>query len=98
MPISKNWSRASDAHVKSNVPLKGGVYELKSFGDLVYIGKASNLQRRLLEHLGERTPNYYRYDTAGFLTSPGSMEKQHLSAYGSTKAETPRWNNRDPRS
>jgi len=97
MPVSKNWSRASDAHIKANVPSKGGIYELKAFGELVYIGQASNLQRRLIEHLNERNPNYYRYDTAGFLTSPSSMEKQHLTSYGSTEAETPPWNNRDPR-
>jgi excinuclease UvrABC nuclease subunit len=62
--------------VKSNAPAKGGVYELKSFGNLVYIGKASNLRRRLLEHLNERNPNYFRFKKAGFFKRPSSMEKK----------------------
>lgn len=97
MPISKNWSRADAQHIKANAPTKGGVYELKAFGDLVYIGKASNLRRRLLEHLNQRNPNYYRFETAGFFQRPGRMERQHLEAYGSTESETPPWNQRVPR-
>lgn len=97
MPIGKKWSRASARNVRSNIPTKGGVYELNAFGKLVYIGKASNLQRRLLEHLNKRSPNYYRYETAGFLTSTSRMEKDHLDRYGTTTAEIPPWNNRDPR-
>lgn len=97
MPISKKWSRASSRHVKSNVPTRGGVYELKAFGELVYIGKANDLQRRLLEHLNERNPNYYRYKKAGFLTRPSSMEKEHLTKYGNGKSQIPPWNERDPR-
>jgi hypothetical protein len=97
MPIGKKWSKATNRHISSNAPTKGGVYELKAFGNLVYIGKANNLQRRLLEHLDKRDPNYYRYETAGFLTSPSSMERDHLDAYGHTTAEMPSWNNRDPR-
>lgn len=97
MPISKNWSRASAQHIKSSAPTKGGVYELKAFGQLVYIGKASNLRRRLLRHLNDRNPNYYRFETAGFFQSPESMERSHLEAYGSTKSKTPPWNQRVPR-
>lgn len=97
MPIGKKWSRANSRHVKSNAPTRGGVYELKAFGELVYVGKASNLRRRLLEHLNERSPNYYRFQTAGLLSRPSSMEKEQLTAYGNTTAETPPWNNRDPR-
>jgi predicted GIY-YIG superfamily endonuclease len=97
VPISKNWSRASTRHIEENAPTEGGVYELKTFGKLVYVGKASNLQRRLLTHLNERNPNYYRYKKAGFLQRPGSMEKEHLTAYGATDAEIPPWNDHDPR-
>jgi excinuclease UvrABC nuclease subunit len=73
------------------------VYELKAFGELVYIGRASNLRRRLLEHLGERNPNYYRYETAGLFQRPSSLEKHHLNAYGNSVTEMPPWNSRDPR-
>jgi hypothetical protein len=70
---------------------------LKAFGELVYIGKASNLRRRLLEPLNERSPNYFRYETAGFLRRPSSMEKEHFTAYGNGKSQLPSWNERDPR-
>lgn len=97
MPIGKKWSQATAQHVKSNAPTESGIYELKAFGELVYIGKASNLRRRLYEHLNKRSPNFYRYETAGFLTSARSMEKDHLNRYGTTTTELPHWNDRDPR-
>lgn len=97
MPIPKNWSQGSKQHVQQNVPQKGGVYELRAFGELAYIGKASNLQRRLLTHLSERNPNYYRFETAGFLTRPAKMEKTHLNRYGQSQSEMPPWNSHDPR-
>lgn len=97
MPIKKNWSKATTRHVTANVPEKGGLYELRAFGELVYIGKAQNLRQRLLDHLNKRNPNYYRYKTAGFLQRPSSLEKQHLDRYGNTRAEMPPWNKRDPR-
>lgn len=97
MPISKNWSRAKAQHITTNVPEKKGVYELKAFGELVYIGRAQNLRDRLLTHLNERSPNYYRYKKAGLFQSPSRLEQQHLTAYGHTDAEMPPWNNRDPR-
>lgn len=97
MPIGKKWSTASLSNVQTNVPQKGGVYELKNFGELIYIGRASDLQGRLMDHLNQRNPNKYRFKTAGFLKSPSRLEENHLTTYGSTKAETPPWNNRDPR-
>lgn len=97
MPISKKWSKATKHRIQSNVPDSSGVYELKAFGELVYVGKASNLQNRLLEHLRSRDPNYYRYETAGFLQSPSKMEQNHLTTYGNSQQEMPPWNNRDPR-
>lgn len=95
MPISKKWSKATAQNIRSNVPESGGVYELKAFGELVYIGKSKNLQSRLLEHLRSRDPNYYRYKKSGFLQSPSSMEQNQLDAYSTT--EIPPWNDRDPR-
>lgn len=97
MPVSKKWSPATRAHIKANAPTSSGVYELKSFGELVYIGRARNLQSRLLEHLNQRNPNYYRFETAGFFSSAASMETEHLDSYGYTKSAMPKWNQRDPR-
>jgi excinuclease UvrABC nuclease subunit len=97
MPISKKWSKATERNVRTKVPNKKGVYELRSFGDLVYIGKAGDLQRRLLEHLTERDPNYYRYETGSLFSSPTRMEKKHLTQFGNSKTAMPSWNNRDPR-
>ncbi|WP_152039946.1 DUF7508 domain-containing protein [Salinigranum salinum] len=98
MPIQKKWSHATKEHVVSTVPEKGGVYELKSFGELVYIGKAnSNLRDRLLDHVEKRNPSHFRFKTAGFFGSPTRMERKHLLAYGDSDSETPPWNNRIPR-
>lgn len=98
MPIKKKWSRATKEQVVNSVPEKGGVYELKAFGELVYIGKAdSNLRSRLLDHVRQRSPNGFRFETAGFFSSPSRMERKHLTAYGSTDTELPSWNNRNPR-
>lgn len=97
MPISKKWSKATKHSIRRNVPESGGVYELKAFGELVYIGSSGNLQNRLLTHLEERNPNFYRYETAGLFTSPSSLEQKHLESYGSTKDEMPPWNERAPR-
>lgn len=96
MPIPKKWSRASKQRIARDVPESSGVYELKAFGKLVYVGKASNLRSRLLTHLRDRNPNYYRYETVGFLGSPSRLEGKHLRAYGSTEEEMPPWNQRVP--
>lgn len=90
MPISKKWSPATREHIVANAPTSGGVYELKSFGELVYIGRAGNLRNRLLTHLRERNPNYYRYNTAGFFSNPASMEANHLDAYGYSRDDLPK--------
>ncbi|WP_455448217.1 DUF7508 domain-containing protein [Natrinema thermotolerans] len=97
MPISKNWSRANRSHIEENAPTKSGIYELRSFGDLMYIGHASNIQRRLLEHLSERDPNYYRFKTAGWLSSSKKMEDEHLTRYEEKNGSLPPWNDNDTR-
>jgi len=97
MPIAKNWSRANSTHIKNNAPTKSGVYELKSFGKLKYIGHASNIQRRLLEHLSERDPNYYRFEAAGFFSSSKKMEDKHLTRYERKNGSLPPWNDNDTR-
>lgn len=98
MPIGKKWSTATASHVKRNVPERGGVYELKSFGELVYIGKASNLRSRPLEHLRARNPNGYRFEVAsGLFTSPKRLENKHLDGYENRHGGLPQWNQRDTR-
>lgn len=97
MPISKKWSRATSRHVRENALPKSGVYELKAFGELVYVGHAKDLQERLLDHLRARNPKYYRYDTAGLFQRPSRMEQNHIEAYGRKGDEIPPSNKRDPR-
>lgn len=99
MPLGKRWSRATGSHVQSNVPEKGGIYELKSFGELVYIGKAKrDLRGRLMDHLRNRDPNYYRYEVvSGFFNSPKKEEDNHLTRFEQKHGQLPKWNNRDTR-
>jgi len=97
MPIDGRFTNASVEKIKNRVPEKGGVYELKSFGDHVYIGKADNLQRRLLEHYRKKNPNGFRYKKAGFLQSPKKLEDKHLRKYIDRHGELPRWNSNDTR-
>lgn len=101
MPIRKNWSEATVGHVKANVPEKGGIYELKSFGELTYIGKSDNLRNRLLIHLSDKEPNAYRFETTSgwwiFGESPKQLEDEHLTAYGNTDEILPPWNSNDTR-
>lgn len=98
MPIDKKWSKATTSHIRENAPTSKGIYELKSFGNLVYIGMGENIQRRLLQHLSERDPNYYRFKKAGFFTSEKSLEDKHLTAYEDKHGRLPSWNDNDTRS
>ena len=99
MPIpNKNWAKANRSYVKRNVPEKKGIYELQSGGYLVYIGKAKNLRRRILEHLREKNPAKYRYKTAGLLSSHHKMEDKHLDRFEEKHGRLPAWNKNDTRS
>lgn len=99
MPIAKKWSTMKRSKITRTVPTTGGVYELTSFGQQrpLYIGSTDNLQRRLLEHLGETRPNRFRYKKAGFLQSPQSLEKNAFDKYEAKYGEIPPWNTQDPR-
>lgn len=99
MPIqNKRWSNATKDHITDTVPEKSGVYELRSFGNLVYIGKADNLRRRLLEHLNSKDPNKFRYETVtGFFSSAKSREDELLSRYEEKHGKLPPWNSNDTR-
>ena len=97
MPISKKWSRATRSNIEANVPNAAGVYELKCFGQLVYIGHSTNLRRRLVEHL-RREPNAYRYRRCGMMQSSKALEDRHLERYEDRHGELPPWNRNDTRS
>ncbi len=99
MPIhDKQWSDATKYHIKKNVPEKAGVYELRSFGELKYIGKAKNLRRRLREHLNDTNPNKYRFEiVTGFFSSAKSREDELLDWYEDKHGELPPWNSNDTR-
>lgn len=96
MPISKKWSKMSDSKIQDKAPVKSGVYELKNFGKLVYIGKAASLQERLAEHNREKDPNYFRFKTAGLLASHHRMERKHLQQFKNQEGKLPNWNQRMP--
>jgi len=96
---NKRWSSATRSHVKDIVREKPGVYELKSFGELKYIGMdGKNLQRQILEHLNEKNPNKFRYETVtGFFSSPKKREDELLDWYENRYSRLPPWNKNDTR-
>lgn len=97
MPINGRFAKATGENIKEQVPEKSGVYELKSFGNFVYIGKANNLQRRILEHNRKKDPNGFRYETAGLFKSAKSLEDKHLDRYEEKNGKLPPWNTADTR-
>jgi len=92
MPIHSPWRSANADHVSLNVPHEAGVYELKSFGNLVYIGQADDLKDALLDHLDTRSPNYYRFETPELLESPDDLYDRHLHRYEREHGGLPAWN------
>lgn len=97
MPIPKRWSTATRSKIEADVPPSPGVYELRCFGQLCYIGHSSNLQRRLLTHLSQRDPNKFRVETCPHGRSK-RLEDEHLSRYEDRHGELPPWNRADTRS
>jgi len=96
MPISKPYTKATEAKIVSKVPQKAGVYELKSFGETKYIGSSKNLQERLLTHLEARNPNWFRFKKAGFLSSHKKMEREHYDRHVEKYGSAPDWNQKRP--
>lgn len=96
MPISKPFSTATVSNVKEKVPESKGIYELKSFGKVVYVGSSDNLQQRLLTHVNERGPNGFRYKTVGWLTNPQKVERQHYDRHVEKHGSPPDWNVQRP--
>lgn len=96
MPLNAQWRKATRENVKQNVPESPGVYELRCFGKLVYVGSSKNLQKRLLDHVSRRNPNRYRYKTTWFFQSPKARERAHYDAYEDSNGKPPSWNKRRP--
>jgi hypothetical protein len=92
MPIHSPWRSANSDHIGLNVPNEPGVYELKSFGKLVFIGKTDDLEATLLDRLDERSPNYYRVETPDLLESVDDLYEQHLHRYEREHDGLPTWN------
>ena len=95
MPISKPYTKATEAKIKSKVPQKAGVYELKSFGETKYIGSSNDLQERLLTHL-EKDPNGFRFKEAGIFSSHKKMERNHYDRHVEKHGSAPDWNEKRP--
>jgi len=92
MPIHKEWHPATEDHVSLNAPSEAGVYELKSFGTLVYVGRAEDLSAAILSMLAERTPNYYRYRTLDLMEDLDEVYHEHRDRYEAEHGQLPAWN------
>jgi len=92
MPIHNDWRPATEDHVSLNVPSEPGIYELKSFGTLVYVGAADDLAAALSETLERRTPNYYRYQTLDLMEDIDDLHDDHLRQYETDHGQLPAWN------
>lgn len=96
MPLRARWRNATLEDVKERVPERAGVYELRCFGELVYIGSSKNLRRRLTRHVRDRCPNRYRYRTVWFWQNHVNRERAHYDAYVDAHGAPPAWNHRRP--
>lgn len=92
MPIAKNWASATPSYIKENVPTRKGIYELQSGGHLVYIGKAENLRRRMLDHVAEKNPDKCRFKIAEIYPTPRRMESDELDTFEEKHGRLPSWN------
>lgn len=102
MPIAKRWSPSEEEHIKQNVPDTSGIYELWSFGELVYIGTSENLRQRLHTHEKEKDPNQYRFKEVsrgwfGFGKGHIKAENDHLTRFEEKHDRLPKWNKADTR-
>ena len=62
MASYSNWRPYTEADVRANAPTAAGVYILRTQLDdggwqITYVGQASNLRERLLDHLSPNEPN-----------------------------------------
>jgi hypothetical protein len=95
MPIHATWRRATDDDVRLNAPSAAGVYELKSFGTLIYVGKADDLKADLQRVLDDRDPNYYRWQEPELFASVDDLYDQHCAKYEAEHGQLPAWNRKE---
>lgn len=91
MPIRKRWSDLTPDRVGRSVPARTGVYELRSDDELVFIGRARNLQRELLEHAAEEEADGYRYELVDFLGNPEKRHRKHVDNFVRRHDRFPAW-------
>lgn len=96
MPIQKRWSKASVDRVEERAPVGKGVYELKSFGELVFVGYSRFLRRDLARAVERQTPNYFRFQTVEFPAEARRVARRHYDRFVETEGEPPRWNAQPP--
>jgi predicted GIY-YIG superfamily endonuclease len=100
MPLPDRFTKASAEKIRDGVPQSAGVYELKSFGECVYVGSTNDLRERILVHYNEKDINGYRYETVGFLgqltNKHRSLEQEHYDRHVDKHGEPPRWNDKRP--
>jgi hypothetical protein len=92
MPIQKRWSKATVENVRERAPAGKGVYELKSFGELVFVGYSRFLRDDLAEVVERQTPNYFRFQTVSFPAEARRVARRHYDRFVETNGSPPRWN------
>jgi len=96
MPIQKRWSKATVDRVEERAPVGKGVYELKSFGELVFVGHSRFLRRDLARVVERQTPNYFRVQSVEFPTEARRAARRHYDRFVETEGRRPRWNTERP--
>ena len=92
MPIQKRWSKATVDRVEQRAPVGKGVYELKSFGELVFVGYSRFLRRDLAGVVERQTPNYFRVQPVEFPAEARRVARRHYDRFVETEGRRPRWN------
>ena len=94
MPISDPLYRFAHAIVQG-APANAGVYALWQDGEMIYLGRATSIRERLLEHL-ERTPlpctsgaTHYSWELS---LRPATREVELLELYKKRHGRLPRCN------
>lgn len=96
MPIQKRWTKATVENVESRAPEGKGVYELKSFGELVFVGYSRFLRRDLAEVVSRQTPNYFRFQRIEYPEEARRVAARHFDRFVETNGTRPRWNTERP--
>ena len=49
--VANTWHAFTEQSIERNASTSGGVYRIDTRDDCIYVGQASNIRRRLLEHV-----------------------------------------------